>query len=362
MLWVDKYRPVQLDKLTYNDGLTQQLKRISAKENVQNMCHLLFYGPPGAGKKTRIMALLREIYGPGVEKLKVEIKNFKFKSSSVDITFITSNYHVEINPSDVGPYRDRDVAQEVIKEIAQSHAPSNSAAVQFKIVLLNEVDKMSRDGQAALRRTMEKYTSACRFVLVCNNASKVIEPLRSRCICLRVPAPRDKEVEEILCNVYRKEVKKELPVEAATKISNMSNRNLRKALLMLESTYVKFGVVDESSQPQLADWEVYVGMIAHNILEDQSPKKLLEIRGQFYELLASCIPPELILQKLALELLRKLDDSVKVDILQNAAFFEHRLQLGSKPIFHLEAFAAKAMVIYKKWSIEFMEMCDEMDD
>ena len=68
---------------------------------------------------------------------------------------------------------------------------------------------------------MEKYTSACRFVLVCNNASKVsnffvkrqnqenvqvIEPLRSRCICLRVPAPRDKEVEEILCNVYRKEV------------------------------------------------------------------------------------------------------------------------------------------------------------
>ena len=83
------------------------------------------------------------------------------------------------------------------------------------------------------------------------------------------------------------------------------------------------------------------------------------------------------MQKLALELLRKLDDSVKVDILQNAAFFEHRLQLGSKPIFHLEAFAAKvesceciscqlttiqAMVIYKKWSIEFMEMCDEMDD
>ena len=63
MLWVDKYRPVQLDKLTYNDGLTQQLKRISAKEHVQNMCHVLFYGPPGAGKKTRIMALLREVLG-----------------------------------------------------------------------------------------------------------------------------------------------------------------------------------------------------------------------------------------------------------------------------------------------------------
>ncbi|MGB1597940.1 MAG: AAA family ATPase, partial [Promethearchaeia archaeon] len=71
-----------------------------------------------------------------------------------------------------------------IKEIAQSHAPSTAAGGLFKVIVLNEVDKMSRDGQAALRRTMEKYTSACRFIMVCNNACKVIEPLRSRCICL----------------------------------------------------------------------------------------------------------------------------------------------------------------------------------
>ena len=79
--------------------------------------------------------------------------------------------------------RDRDVAQEVIEEIAQSHAPSNAQSAGFKVVLLNEVDKMSRDGQAALRRTMEKYTAACRFILVCNNACKAC-PGRDSDACL----------------------------------------------------------------------------------------------------------------------------------------------------------------------------------
>ena len=60
MLWVDKYRPVQLDRLSFHDDLTSQLRRMACKENVGNMSHLMFYGPSGAGKKTRVMALLRE--------------------------------------------------------------------------------------------------------------------------------------------------------------------------------------------------------------------------------------------------------------------------------------------------------------
>ena len=57
------------------------------------------------------MALLREIYGPGVEKLKIDVRPFKFKSSTVEITFISSNYHLEMNPSDVGPYRSATAGQ-----------------------------------------------------------------------------------------------------------------------------------------------------------------------------------------------------------------------------------------------------------
>ena len=59
MLWVDKYRPVQLDRLSFHGDLTSQLRRMASKESVGNMSHLMFYGP--AGKKTRVMALLREV-------------------------------------------------------------------------------------------------------------------------------------------------------------------------------------------------------------------------------------------------------------------------------------------------------------
>lgn len=72
-LWVDKYRPNCLSKLDYHLEQAERLQKMIAKGNFP---HLLVYGPPGAGKKTRIMALLRELYGPGVEKLRMEHQNF----------------------------------------------------------------------------------------------------------------------------------------------------------------------------------------------------------------------------------------------------------------------------------------------
>ena len=64
--------------------------------------HLLFYGPSGAGKKTRIMALLREIFGPGVEKIKLEHREFAVNNKKIEISLLSSSHHLEINASDVG--------------------------------------------------------------------------------------------------------------------------------------------------------------------------------------------------------------------------------------------------------------------
>ena len=66
--------------------------------------------------------------------------------------------------------------------------------------------------------------------------------------------------------------------------------------------------------------------IAGLILKEQSPKRLFEVRGKLYELLVNCIPPELILRRMALELLPRLDDELKHKLVEQAAFFEHRLQ------------------------------------
>ena len=140
MLWVDKHRPHSLDKFAHVNGdIAQHLKRLVADGDCP---HLLFYGVSGAGKKTLALAVLREIFGASVEKVKVEGKTWKLEQGErkieVELTTISSNYHVEMNPSDVGT-KDRYVVQEVIKDMAKSR-PIDAAGQQgFKVLLLNEV-------------------------------------------------------------------------------------------------------------------------------------------------------------------------------------------------------------------------------
>ena len=211
MLWVDKHRPSRLSQLTYHTTLTQRLESLAADPG--GLPHLLFYGPPGAGKKTRIMSLLRQVFGPGAERLRLDKRTFTTPTKrTVEINMITSNYHIEMAPGDAG-LNDRYVIQDVIKEMASSKniatvgmskekASTDDDATNkntkkkadYKVVVLVEVDKLTRQAQAALRRTMEKYSASCRLILCCNNPSKVIDPVRSRCLGIRVAAPNVDEV------------------------------------------------------------------------------------------------------------------------------------------------------------------------
>ena len=222
-LWVDKYRPKDISQLSHHPDVSSRLSSLAS--NPSSLPHLLFYGPSGAGKKTRIACLLKAIYGNGAERLRLDKRTFVTSTNrSVEINMICSNYHIEMNPGDAGIY-DRHVVQDVIKEMASNRSlnaggfsgidsgpgPSSSSscsspddaskkrkAIEYKIVVLMEVDKLTRQAQAALRRTMEKYSSTCRLILCCNNQSKVIEPVRSRCLGIRVAAPTHDDVSFIL--------------------------------------------------------------------------------------------------------------------------------------------------------------------
>jgi replication factor C subunit 3/5 len=113
------------------------------------------------------------------------------------------------------------------------------------------------------------------------------------------------------------------------------------------------------------DWEALIEVIAKDIIEERSPARILQVRAKLYDLLTHCIPATTILkvgrveeaiprwlltvrQTLTFKLMPKLDDSMKAEIVKWSAFYEHRIRMGSKVIFHLEAFVAKFMRIYER--------------
>ena len=150
------------------------------------------------------------------------------------------------------------VIQELLKEIAQTQQVDLNAKQRFKgaclpptsnlplshlthptypptsVVVINEADGLSRDAQAALRRTMEKYMSNLRIILCANSTSRLIAPIKSRCLLMRVAAPNAEEMMSVLDHVARR-VGFDLPPEAGEQIVADSGGNLRKAILVLEA-------------------------------------------------------------------------------------------------------------------------------
>lgn len=344
LLWVDKHRPKTLDECDYHPELSSRLKRMAASGNPP---HMLFVGPSGAGKSTRVHAFLRELYGPGVDAIKVETKsvapNPNTPSNTVDIQVVVSNYHLALTPSDVGN-KDRAVVMQLIKEVA-AHPPLG--AQTFKVVVIDEAGTLTGQAQAALRRTMEKYMKTCRIILLCDSASKIIPPLRSRCLAVRVGAPSNEEVQGVLQKVAAKESLQLVP-QFASKIAEKADRDLRRALLILESVHAQGSQFTKDTPLPQEGWETAVEKIAKKILQEQSPKCAMEVRGMLYELMAACLPSEFILKQLLARLIsEQRDDSVKQRAIAAAAHFESTMRQGSKDIFHLEAFVLRFMADLK---------------
>jgi replication factor C subunit 3/5 len=110
---------------------------------------------------------------------------------------LTALFLIAVNPSDAGIY-DRVVITDIIKQIAQTANIDVNSDRDFKVIVLTEVDDLTKDAQHALRRTMEKYVATCRIILCVNSTSRVIPAIKSRCLGIRVAAPSIDEITKIL--------------------------------------------------------------------------------------------------------------------------------------------------------------------
>ena len=344
-LWIDKHRPKRLEELTIQPAANALLNSICKP----SFPHLLFCGPPGSGKKTRILAFIRQLKGKEISHPTVSTRTITEDGKNIDIQVTTSEAHIEITPADAG-MNDRRVITNFVKETATSGIATAGSANEtdnIKIIVINEAHRLSRLAQQALRRTMEKNARTCRLILVADSLSQIIEPVRSRCLVIRTPRiPAD----QILSVVGQIASEEQFSIEESQlqDIANESNGNLRRAINLLEMLSIQ--KTGSSVQNIVPEWERYTDELCDVLLKNSlTPDTIKSIRVHLYELLVHCVPPTEIFKRIVMTILSQIDKNLVESVCDAAATYEARMQLGSKPVFHLEAFCARFICIYREY-------------
>ena len=203
-LWVEKYRPQNLDKYIGNEHLIEKAKVWIESGDIP---HLLLYGKAGTGKTTLA----------------------KLLTNSIDCDYLY------INASDE---RKLEMVREKVKSFA-----STIGFKDMKVIILDEADYITPTSQAALRNVMETFSKHCRFILTCNFVERIIDPIQSRCQSFQIIPPSKKEVAIHLSNILKEET------------IDYSNDNV---VSLVQSGYPDIRRVINSAQRQVVDGKLVV--------------------------------------------------------------------------------------------------------
>ena len=189
-LWVEKYRPSNLDSYIGNEHLKSKVKVYLESGDLP---HLLLYGRAGTGKTTLAKLLV----------------------NNIDCDYLY------INASDENSV---EVVREKVKNFASTHGFQT-----IKVIILDECDYITPNAQAALRNLMETFSKHCRFILTCNYVERIIDPIQSRCQSFQIIPPDRKQVAVHLGNILTKE-QVESEIEDIVTIVNGGYPDIRRVI------------------------------------------------------------------------------------------------------------------------------------
>jgi replication factor C subunit 2/4 len=161
---------------------------------------------------------------------------------------------IELNASDD---RGLEAVREKIKSFAAQKIPLPEG--RHKIIILDEADSMTDTAQQALRIIISDYAHTTRFALACNDSSKIIEPIQSRCSILRFSKLKSEEIEERLKTIITEKEKINFDEDGIAALIETAEGDMRYALNNLQSTVVGFGVVSREN--------VYKVITLNNLLD-----------------------------------------------------------------------------------------------
>lgn len=230
MLWTEKYRPNTLSEIVGQEHFVLDAQTWVAEMNMPNV---LISGVAGTGKTTAGIALAKDI----------------LKDSFKDNFF-------EVNASDD---RKLETVRNKIKEIARTVTMGNSP---FKILLLDEMDGMTKDAQNALKRIMERYSSNIRFIITCNDKHRIIHPLQSRCANYRFNLLQDKVILDIMLQIIEKEgLVSKFDLDDLRRFIYSINGDIRRAITELQATKSSGNSLVKQIETNLDEYSKAINML-----------------------------------------------------------------------------------------------------
>jgi len=321
LMWIEKYRPRTLDQVVNQTDVVEGLRALL--KTPTTMPHLLFAGPPGTGKSTVALCIARQLMGENFRKLVLEL-----------------------NASDE---RGIGVVRERIKGFSQI-IQTTPSGVQFGLVILDESDEMTKDAQTALRRIMETASRTCRFILICNYQSGIIDPIQSRCSVFRFRQLEEKDAVTYLNRICKAE-KVEAEPKVIKRILELSEGDLRQAVnyLQVVTSGSKGGKLDDSALEKFLP-EAQSGLI-REMINSALKGDFLKAREVMYELMGKHgVSGREIIRGANREVTRipELDAAKQVEVVRTLGDYDYRLTQGANEDIQLSSMLAQLSVIGRK--------------
>jgi DNA polymerase III delta prime subunit len=324
--FINSLIPSKLDELHFNRNLIKLLKNLITDINMSN---ILIFGPSKSGKKTILNATIKEIFD--FTKLKEYTEALKINNVTLNVSYLCSSNHFIINPSKYNLY-DKYIITYLIKIISKTKNFDNKR----KIIVIDDVYLLSSEAQQSLRRTMEIYSSNCKFILLSRKVNRIIQPIKSRCQNIRCALPRKEELNKRL-NDLNQEFKLKLNQTDKDKILDKCNLNFESLYLIIDMIYNLKIPINEIRVP-----EDKVKDLALIIINSKNLTDFLK----FKELLTKIIVDNIGLNDLICNILKHIMEvnlSIRKKFLciEQASECEYKINKCSKEIFHLEYFIIK---------------------